>query len=73
MMIDLTGSEKAALNTFVERPTADDRHPASPPIRTLEAIVAKLEPPRTVVDALSLGGRAWRWADVARYSPSPRV
>jgi hypothetical protein len=53
MMIDLTGSEKTTLNTFVERAITDGRHPPSPRIRTLDALVAELEPPPTVT-----GGRA---------------
>jgi hypothetical protein len=57
MMIDLTGSEKTTLNTFVERAITDGCHPPSPRIRTLDALVAELEPPPTVT-----GGRARRSA-----------
>jgi hypothetical protein len=48
MMTDLTGSEKTTLNTFVERAIADDRQ-LSPRIRTLDMLVAELEPPSTIV------------------------
>jgi hypothetical protein len=44
-------AHETCLSTFVERAMAEDRHPSSPRIRTLEALVAKLEPPRTVAAA----------------------
>jgi hypothetical protein len=48
MMIDLTGSAKPAFTNFVERAIADDHHPPSPRIRTVDALVAELEPPPAV-------------------------
>jgi hypothetical protein len=44
MMIDLAGSEQTALSTLVGRAIADERHPQSPRIRTMEAVLAKPEP-----------------------------
>jgi hypothetical protein len=55
MRIDLTGIEETTLNTFVERAIADDCHPPSPRIRTLGALVAKLEPAHAVAPLLAAG------------------
>jgi hypothetical protein len=54
MMIDVTGSEKTALNTYVESAIADRRRPLLPRARSPEAIVAKFEPPPAVTAALLL-------------------
>jgi hypothetical protein len=56
MMVDLTGSEKTALGTFLERAIAEDRYP--PPLRgrTLDALVAELERSPALAAALSHGG-----------------
>jgi hypothetical protein len=51
MTLDLTDDEKLALAAELKRTIAEDRYPLSPRIRTLEAILAKVEPPSTVTRA----------------------
>jgi hypothetical protein len=51
MNLDLSDEEKRALADLLKRTIADDRYPLSPRIRTLEAILAKIEPQSTVTAA----------------------
>ena len=51
MTLDLTDDEKLALAAELKRTIAEDRYPLSPRIRTLEAILAKIEPQSTVTRA----------------------
>jgi hypothetical protein len=51
MTLDLTDDEKRALAVELKRTIAEDRYPLSPRIRTLQAILAKVEPPSTVARA----------------------
>jgi len=49
MTLDLTDEEKLALAAELKRTINEDRYPLSPRIRTLKAILAKLDqgsPPR---------------------------
>jgi hypothetical protein len=45
MTLDLTDDEKLALAAELKRTIAEDRYPLSPRIRTLKAILARVEPP----------------------------
>lgn len=45
MTLDLSAEESAALAALLRRAIADDRYPLSPRIRTLQAILDRIEPP----------------------------
>jgi hypothetical protein len=45
MHLDLSDDETAALARLLRDTIADDRYPLSPRIRTLQAILDKIEPP----------------------------
>ena len=45
MTLDLTAEETAGLAALLRRAIADDRYPLSPRIRTLQAILDRIEPP----------------------------
>jgi hypothetical protein len=46
MTLDLTDEESAALAALLRRTIADDRYPLSPRVRSLQAILDRIEPPR---------------------------
>jgi hypothetical protein len=45
-LLPLSGDEKLALVAGLKRLIDDDRYPLSPRVRTLEAILARLQPPK---------------------------
>jgi len=45
-LLHLTDDEKTALAAALKRSIDDDRYPLSPRVRTLEAILRRLEPPK---------------------------
>jgi len=45
MHLELSDEEAAALTAELKHTTSEDRYPLSPRIRTLQAILDKLEPP----------------------------
>jgi hypothetical protein len=51
MPVELTDDEKLALVDLLKRTIRDDPYPLSPRVRTLQAILAKLEPPPTIAAA----------------------
>ena len=45
-LLPLTADEKLALVSALKRSIDEDRYPLSPRVRTLEAILARLQPPK---------------------------
>ena len=46
MHVELSDEEKVALATELKRIISEDRYPLSPRVRTLQAILDKLDPPQ---------------------------
>ena len=51
-LLPLSGDEKLALVAGLKRLIDEDRYPLSPRVRTLEAILARLQPPKPAPEAI---------------------
>ena len=51
-VLPLSADEKVALTAALKRSIDEDRYPLSPRVRTLEAILARLQPPKPAPEAI---------------------